>query len=268
MGDFNSIPTTLPMILIREHASLTDAWEQSHESLPRPPSITSVHDIPSPQQALREYGVTADSPLNSYSASKPLDSVARRCQGKRLDYVLFRHPNPRHSDRGHFHTLRATDAKVVLTSKIPGYDFSFSDHFGLEVTLQIGFGNDEHDVESGIPHPHPPAETRLSDTALVTTLQALIACYRTSRRRSHFQLIVFAACICVLLVVTVASAWLSRSWINSFFTFFTIAVSWLGTTMLYSGFIYGSCETNALTNVIEELELLRQQVSCTQSALR
>jgi len=80
------------MLLIREHASLTDAWEQSRESLPRPPSITSIHDIPSPQQALREYGVTADSPLNSYSASKPLDSVARRQISHTLT-DLFHHAN-------------------------------------------------------------------------------------------------------------------------------------------------------------------------------
>jgi len=266
MGDFNSAPTTLPMILIREHASLTDAWEQSRESLPRPPPITSIHDIPSPQQALREYGVTADSPLNSYSASKPLDSVARRHQGKRLDYVLFRHPSHPHSDRGHFHTLKATDSKIVLTSKIPGYDFSFSDHFGLDVTLQIGIRNHEHDVESGILPSTLHAETRLSDTALTTTLQALMACYRSSLRRSHLQLIVFIACICVLLMVTIASAWFPRSWINSIFILFTIALSWLGTTMLYSGFIYGSWEVNALTNVIEELELLKQQAG-TRGAL-
>jgi sphingomyelin phosphodiesterase 2 len=245
------------MTILREHACLTDAWAQSHDSLPRPASIIS------PQQALSDYGVTADSPLNSYSVGKPLHIATRRQQGKRLDYIFFRHSPKRQPDKGVQNILTATESKVVLTNNVPGYDFSLSDHFGIEATLtisQMEVGDTFHDVESGLLNSMVPStsESCLSSAALGSTLQALMARYRTSRSQSHFQLILFVACVCVLLVIIVSSAWLPRTWFNPIFLFFTVFVSWLGTTMLYSGFIFGNWEVNALTNVIEELEFLRQ----------
>jgi sphingomyelin phosphodiesterase 2 len=256
MGDFNSIPTTLPMTILRDHACLTDVWGQSHESSLHPRSI------PSPQQALTDYGVTADSPLNSYSAGKPLDAVARRQQGKRLDYILFRHPSRRQSDTTR-HILTTTESNIVMTRKVPGYDFSFSDHFGVEASLRISEedASDPHrDVESGtVSTTLPFSESCLSDIALNTTLQALTARYRTSRSQSHLQLITFMTCVGLLFAVIISSAWLPRAWINPIFILFTVFVSWLATTMFYSGFIFGNWEVNALTNVIEELELLKQR---------
>lgn len=257
MGDFNSIPTTLPMTILREHACLSDAWAQSHESAPHSPSI------PSPQQALTDYGVTADSPLNSYTAGKPLDNVARKQQGKRLDYILFRHPFRRQSDKTQ-HILTATESNVVMTRNVPGYGFSFSDHFGLEASLRISeddASDPSRDVESGVLNSTSLlfSDSCLSEVVLSTILQALMARYRTSRSHSHLQLIVFMTCVGILLGVIVSSAWLPRAWINPIFIFFTVFVSWLGTTMFYSGFIFGNWEVNALTNTIEELELLKQR---------
>ncbi|KAF8518627.1 inositol phosphophingolipids phospholipase C [Gautieria morchelliformis] len=266
LGDFNSVPTSLPMTILREHACLTDAWVQSHDSLPRPASVLS------PQQALSDYGVTADSPLNFYSAGKPLSIATRKQHGKRLDYIFFRHSLKRQSNKGAQSILTATESKVVLTGNVPGYNFSLSDHFGVEATLtisQMEVGDTFHDVESGLLNSMipPSSESCLSSAALGTTLQALVARYRTSRSQSHFQLIIFVACVCILLAVIVSSVWLPRAWINPIFLFFTVFVSWLGTTMLYSGFIFGHWEVNALTNVIEELEFLRQRGLGASSAV-
>ena len=249
------------MAILREHACLTDAWSQSHGSLPSPQTTLS------PQQALTNYGVTADSPLNSYSAGKPLDIVTRGQQGKRLDYILFRHPFKQQSDMEPRPTLTATQSNVVLTNKVPGYDFSFSDHFGVEATLRISNMNvsdASQDVETRVPNSVAPPlsespESCLSNVALNTMLQALMARYRTSRSESHFQLILFVVCVGILIVVIGFSAWLPRAWINPIFLLFTVFVTWLGTTMFYSGFIFGNWEVNALTNVIEELELLKER---------
>ncbi|KAF8497330.1 DNase I-like protein [Hysterangium stoloniferum] len=254
LGDYNNIPGTLPITLLREHACLTDAWEESH---PHPRSVSSIRDIPSPQQALRNYGVTADSPLNTYSAGKPLDAIARRHQGKRLDYIFFRHP-VRSRTIGSLYTLKSSESNVVMTDRIPGYDFSYSDHFGLEAIIQVVPADDGHDVEAGLASTMPHS-TCLSDTALAAALQALTAHYRISRSSSRFQLVVFFICIIVALGLIISSAFLPRSWINPIFVLFTVVVSWLGTTMLYSGFIYGNWEVNALTTAIEELELLKQR---------
>ena len=65
-------------------------------------------------------------------------------------------------------------------------------------------------------------------------------------------------CIAGLIALCIGSAWLPHSWIGPIFILVVILLSWLGTTMLYSGFIYGNWERRALMNVIEELELIRQ----------
>ncbi|KIJ54284.1 hypothetical protein M422DRAFT_221820 [Sphaerobolus stellatus SS14] len=248
MGDFNNVPHTLPMRLLREHAVLTDAWEQTH---PRQPPITSIREIPTPQRAIYDFGVTADSPLNTYSAGKPLDGVARKHQGKRLDYVFFRQPSQRTSNNRHL--LKATQTNVALTERVPGHSFSFSDHFGLEATLEISTSDSSQNSDD------TPRlfDSRMAHETLETTIQALIAHYRIARSAAKFQLLIFALSLCIAIGLIVSSAFLPQSWINPIFVLFTVVVTWLGTTMLYSGFIWGNWEARTLTNVIEELELLK-----------
>ncbi|KAI0828959.1 DNase I-like protein [Trametes gibbosa] len=262
-GDFNSVPISLPMSIIRDHAGLTDAWVATHPNTPDP-SLTSP---PSPQDAIRIHGITADSPLNSYSAGKALEPLARRFQGKRLDYVFFRQP----SKRG-VPILHPLDTRVVLTERVPGAPFSFSDHFGLEATFAIEppcDGDAASTTQPALPQsPRSPSYTTanpessapakdLSPEAITQTLSSLTARYRYAQSQGRTQLSIFAVCIALLLAIVVGSAWLPRAWINPIFMVATVALAWLATTMLYVGFVYGNWEVNALTNVIEELELYR-----------
>ncbi|KAJ6575384.1 Endonuclease/exonuclease/phosphatase [Mycena capillaripes] len=235
-GDFNSIPSTLPMALIREYTGLTDSWVSAH---PIHPNTSS----PSAMDAITQFGVTADSPLNSYSAGKPIGPYARKFLGKRLDYILYRQPiRPLTRPDDPLPVLKATECNVVLTEKVPGRPFSFSDHFALEATLEIQTGD------------------QLSADSLSTAMQALAACYRFSRQRARKELTIFALCIAVLVGLVVGSSWLPHAWINPIFILFTVFVAWLGTTMLYQGFLYGNWECNALMNVIEELEIYKNSL--------
>lgn len=236
-GDFNSTPPALSITILREQASLTDAWTV----------VNSTHStsstIPPPQEAISVYGITADSPLNTFTAGKSLDENARRYWGKRLDYVFYRQPK-RASPAPQ---LKCTECKVVFTEKIPGHDISYSDHFGFEATLSI---QEPADVT-----PVPDSLKELSEASIASIIQALAACYRFSRHRARRELLVFAGSIILLLGLIVGSSWLPRAWINPIFILVTIFFAWLATTMLYEGFIYGNWECNALMNVIEELEI-------------
>ncbi|KAI0778727.1 Endonuclease/exonuclease/phosphatase [Trametes elegans] len=261
-GDFNSVPTSLPMSIIRDHAALSDAWVDTHPNTPDP----SPANPPSPQDAVRVHGVTADSPLNSYSAGKPLEPLARKFQGKRLDYFFYRQP-ARADARAP--RLRPLDTRVVFTERVPGRDYSFSDHFGLEATFAVdlppgtgaGAGQPQPaPVLSSAGSPNPQVATGGGDVsaeALTRALLSLTARYRYAQAQGRNQLTLFAVCIALLLGVIVGSAWFPRSWINPIFMVVTIALAWLATTMLYIGFVYGNWEVNALTNIIEELELYR-----------
>lgn len=265
-GDFNSVPATLPMSIIRDHANLTDAWVATHPNTPDP----SPSYPPSPSDAIRIHGVTADSPLNSYSAGKPLEPLARKFQGKRLDYVFYRQPSRYPAANARPPVLRAVDTRVVMTDPVPGYTFSFSDHFGLEATFEIEAspGEDASDPEntqfpasvfntssSGAPQ-SSLAPLDVSAESISQTLASLTARYRFAQSQGSFQLAVFLVCIIVLVGIVVASAWFPF-WFNPIAFVITITLGWLGTTMLYIGFVYGNWEERALMNIIEELEIYR-----------
>ncbi|KZT42608.1 hypothetical protein SISSUDRAFT_979826 [Sistotremastrum suecicum HHB10207 ss-3] len=247
LGDFNSIPSSLPMQLISSYASLVDSWEASNAA-----GSLNSSSTPSPLQAIRDFGITADSPLNTYSAGKTLDAQARRYQGKRLDYIFFREPVVL-KNQSRFECREST---VVFRDKVPGSNHSFSDHFGLRAVLALRTESQSAQAEQSS-GPRQAIPLALDARIIDSTLQTMIACYRASRSRSRLHLAIFLACIFILVPLVVGSAWLPKSWINPIFLLFTVFVSWLGTTMLYSGFIFGHWEANALTSVIEEMELLR-----------
>ncbi|KIK30148.1 hypothetical protein PISMIDRAFT_644531, partial [Pisolithus microcarpus 441] len=116
MGDFNSIPNSLPMHVILGHAGLFDAWTVCNNHV-SPPS-----EVISPVDGVVKYGITADSPLNSYRGPNPsLDPLVRQCHGKRLDYILFRQPS-HPSDNTCIPKLECQDSKVIFTTLIPGND--------------------------------------------------------------------------------------------------------------------------------------------------
>ncbi|KAJ3988451.1 Endonuclease/exonuclease/phosphatase [Lentinula detonsa] len=252
-GDFNSIPTTLPMTVIREHADLKDSWLVTHPFSNTPSDVT-----PSPQEAIDDFGVTADSPINSYSAGKGLDATARRFCGKRLDYIFYRQP---HSyNPAELPVLHCKESRVMFTHEVPGTPFSYSDHFGLKSVLQIqtpGALPSSSDASS------EPSE--ISQACITKMTQALSSCYRFSKYRAQKELALFVLCLMLLITIAVASTWFPYPWLNPIFIVFAVFLTWLGTTMLYEGYVYGQWECNALMNVVEELEVYAQGLELQSS---
>lgn len=239
LGDFNATPTDLPITIIREHASLTDSWV-----VVNPQSATTT--VTDPLQAVQQLGNTADSPLNTWSASKPW---TRGTLGKRLDYVFYRQPN---RPGQQIPILRATQAKVIFTDHVPGQTYSYSDHFGLEATLEISPPTTDATPQ------HPAGQGGLSDANATAVIQSLIEYYRVVGNRSRNELIIVGVLLLVLLGVAIGTAWLPHAWINPIFIVFTIIVSWFATTMFYEGFIFGNWEQRALMNVIEDVEVYKK----------
>jgi len=236
MGDLNSIPGTLPMTIILEHTATTDAWLVTHSSV-------DVNSVSTAEQAVDALGITADSPINTWSAQKSYIEGF----GKRLDYCLYRQPVRRGENPP---ILAAVETKVVFTERVPGLNTSYSDHFGLEATLEIRQPTNSD----------RPTESDLSSATIATTIQALTDRLRMAKDRSRKEMIIFYLGLVLLLGVAVGTAWLPHSWINPIFIVFTIFIAWLTTTMLYEGFLFGNWEQRALLNVIEELEVHRNGV--------
>ena len=85
--------------------------------------------------------------------------------------------------------------------------------------------------------------------------------------QARTQLLVFGGALAALVLLLAVSPWVPF-WLGPAFTLLVIALAWLATTMLYVGFIYGRWEVNALMNVIEELELYRDNLAEQQDGVR
>lgn len=238
------------MVIIRDFAGLTDTWSICYPGI----DASSITD---PLEAVEKLGITADSPLNTWTAAK---GYARGTLGKRLDYVWYRQPN---RPGQVIPNLRAIQSKVMFRDHLPGTNFSFSDHFGLEATLEIVAHTT--DGQSQIPPTTSPAQSELSNATIATAIQTLTENFRTSKVRSKKELITCGLSVLVLVGEAVGVAWLPHSWINPIFIVFTIFMTWLATTFLYEGFIFGNWERNALTNIIEDMEHYRSGLEILQA---
>lgn len=215
---------------------MQDAWLSAHPELSALP-----HHVASPIVALHQLGVTCDSPLNIFTEGKPLGGYAKRFYGKRLDYIFYRNVDTSKP------SLKCISSEIRFHEKDPSCGLSLSDHFAVDATFTIGL--------QAWPSPFTSGNTVLP--VVEETLGALIHNYRTSRQKSHTYMLIFSGCLLILFGITIGSAWLPKSWINPIFLLIAIALAWLATTLLYVGFVYGRWEINSLTNVIEELELLK-----------
>jgi len=160
----------------------------------------------------------------------------------------------------------------VFTEHVPGRSYSFSDHFGLEATFTIhlpegqpGSIDNPPDIEVPAPAPNTITENRLlgakfdpsqqvaavpnlqpnpppglSGAFITTLIQALTTSYRLSCSSSRVNLVVSFICLVVIVGLIVSSVWLPHSWITPIFHFTTTVLTWLASTMLYVGFIYGN----------------------------
>lgn len=261
MGDFNSIPDSLAMSVILHHAGLHDAWAVTHSNTPPPCAQIT------PGDGIIKYGVTADSPLNTFCGVS-LNSTVRKYQGKRLDYILFRQPSASSHHTASL-VLECRDSKVILTDSIPGGTCSFSDHFGVEASFAITaptgadiFGPDASEAFKSTTSVWAEG---MSMPTLSLTIGALQTSYRISQQRSTRELTTFVICIVILLGIIVGSAWITIPWVNPIAIFMTILIAWLATTSLYEGLIFGNWERRALHNTVEELDLHKQALSIGDS---
>ena len=252
-GDFNSVPSTLPMTVVLEHAGLDDAWASLH---PPPESNQADGSHVDPADAISLYGFTYGSPLDSYSA---IERHPPAPQGKRLDYILFRNPapppptSPSPSPAAPPQLVPA-EARVVLTDPVPGHTFSYSDHFGVEVTFRIEHAEPKKTAAVAAPLEHP----HLSREHALTVHHALQTHLGNATARARRELRVSTTCAFFLVCMLIGTAWSPQGALTPLFVFLGAGLTWLGTTMFYVGWLYGRWEAHALLNTIGEVELYAQ----------
>lgn len=219
-GDLNSEPFTKIMHLLISHGQLHDTWAVLN---PRSDRASG------PAEAIRLNGITCDSPVNSYSAGKDIRGQALLDYGKRLDYILFRpaSPAPALMIGSERLTLVPQDCRVALSDKIPGRNFSFSDHFGVQATFR--FSPPSSDIEARQAHPQLPTIASLSADTFAHVIQNLQGHIRQSRNESESYLTVFAACVIIgCLLLPVGASFQPLQYLNWLFVLAGVACGALG----------------------------------------
>lgn len=267
MGDFNSQPYSVPVALLKNYAGLRDAFQEVHPGCDEPaPAGLSA------ENALTTLGMTCDSPLNSWSAGKPIPASVLAQGGKRLDYVFYGAPEGRAP-------LRCTRADVTLTDRIDG-GLSYSDHFGLAVTFAAGGaggagaggeGGDEHAGQHNAQREtHPLAHVPYSDddvpadvgghggSAAAQSVRKALAVmreyYPEATRRAKAFVEVTVACVLLEIALAVGSAWQPKSWIQPIFTVAAFVLGIAGATALYVGWLWGRWEKGLLDECVAQME--------------
>lgn len=239
MGDFNSQPWSVPIALLLTQGQLQDSFLDN-------PSTSS-------------HGATCDSPLNTYSAGKPIPQEVLSRGGKRLDYIFYRQPT-----HGASKSLRCSHPEIMLTEKVPGHPFSYSDHFGLCSTFLVEDippqrSSTDSNKASSLSPLLPRSTGRHDNASKTESIRDALAVIRSyaelSRRTAKIHLRLFFASIVLLVGLTVGSAFQPKSYLQPIFTLVGGALGAGGATMLYTGFIWGRWEAGLLSEVTDEMEL-------------
>jgi len=270
-GDLNSVPSSLPITLLQSYGQLRDSWIASHpQGLP-----TLSTDETSYRTAIQEEGITCDSLINTFTASKNAANRGAKGYGKRLDYILYRPAARRISRRdrlGRCQTEWVDDqnmicdhCQVVLTDPIPGFGYSYSDHFGVEACFTVypsqstKLEADDDENEEGRRHEQSSmkktvAAPKLTTEQLTHCMSALMVKYRSSERSTQVQLSLFVVCLVLVPGVAVAASFQPLKYLNWIFTLLSVLIGGFGITMLYSGFLAGAWERSAIQEVADQVD--------------
>ena len=239
LGDFNCQPGSLAHSLITTHGLVSDSWLAVHSNSP-PNSADSDVTTLSDSDRIRLLGVTCDSKLNTwraYDLAKDMDDPS----AKRLDYVFV------NEDR-----VTVRDCAVVFTEPIAHLGCSYSDHFGINVKLEL-----QNQIKNG------SQATMLDETTLSRTIFDtidLISDRYIAReiRHSRYRNIHFIASVVVFIGLLVGQWWVTPIYGHFIILFCGVLVMVTGTINGLIGFIFGRWEIRALREFVSEVRLARK----------
>lgn len=119
-GDFNTDPSSLPYRILRNVATLQDAWECNYDK--------------NAEYGTNLRGCTNEVPSNSFcsmpSPSISLDSdLIADSNGHRIDYIMY--------SAGPDVAVTVQSSSLPLPSRVPGENYSFSDHEAVDACIKL-----------------------------------------------------------------------------------------------------------------------------------
>jgi sphingomyelin phosphodiesterase 2 len=271
-GDFNSIPTSNCYQILSHHGFMTDSWLELHEqSIKENQERLERREI-TPKECIQLFGITCDSPVNTWTKHLFKQEAYVREVGDRLDYIYYRR-TPQ---------ITCQQSNVVMDDYIPNTEINFSDHYGVHSIFTINSSQASSSEEEGQFAPIAsqvarPDVTKLSTSTLCTCIDILQKDQQQAKATSNglltfsvFSLmVVLAAFIAQIVLPTVyydnqQSMILSSALCGFFMIIFTL----LAMITLVVGFVFGRMEQRTLSQYLIDfqvyLETLQSRVTRTE----
>lgn len=146
--------------------------------------------------------------------------------------------------------MEAEDCSVTATEILPRTGVSMSDHFGVETLFRF------KPCPSATEGEDEPVPARPNTREAVTLALAAITLYAPrSAASAKAQLSLFGLSLLAIPILSVASVWQPKPWLNWIFVLLGIGTGVGGATMLYTGFVGGRWERSAIKNVLADMSV-------------
>jgi sphingomyelin phosphodiesterase 2 len=204
---------------------VTDSWLAvwHPDSPPWPYTFPLESPYLSASDRIRTLGVTSNSNLNTWRAKRS------DTEGIRLDYVFV------NEDRA-----AVNDCTVVFIEQVTSHRCSYSDHFGINVKLQL-LNHAKDDGETNVAG-EQVLTSDMFDTAEAVTARYIVRELRfSSRRIKHFL-----ASLVALVALLIGQWWIEANYGHFLITFGAVVVMVTGVISGIIGFMFGRWEIGAL----------------------
>ncbi|KAG0762974.1 hypothetical protein G6F62_002354 [Rhizopus arrhizus] len=168
-GDFNSIPTSFCYQILKDHGFMTDSWLEMHQDNIKN-TLTQFEQYElNASECIQGFGITCDSPHNSWTKRILKQHPFAKDIGDRLDYIFYRRTNE----------LCCIKSKVIMEEYIPHTQWSYSDHFAVHSLFALNNPPKEVITPTAIELNRPDL-THLQES----TLQGIIALIQSDLTKS------------------------------------------------------------------------------------
>ena len=250
-GDFNSIPTSNCYQILKRHGFMTDSWLEIHEQSLLDSQEKLENNELTPLECIQLFGITCDSPVNTWTKHFLKQEAYERAIGDRLDYIHYRR-TPQ---------LVCQSSKVVMEDYIPGTEWNYSDHYGVHSVFSI------HDTHTTGEEPTAsqlarPDFTHLLPTTLFNMITILERDLVQAKKTAHGHVRFFGLTVLMVLAAYAIQVALpvvypesSALYATVLCGFVMIIFSVLATISLIVGFVFGRMEQRSLAYYLNEFKL-------------
>lgn len=263
-GDFNSIPSSNCYQILKNHGFMTDSWLEINEQNMKEHLGPLERKELSPKECIQIFGITCDSPVNTWTKHLFKQESYEREVGDRLDYIHYRR-TPQ---------ITCQQSKVVMDEHIPDTEWNYSDHYGVHSIFTI-VGQANRAIGEFAPVASQlarPEYTSLSTSTLYNIMDVLQLDLQRGKKTANGYMALFGCSVFAVIAAFVAQIVLpivysenEQSILVSTVVcgFVMIAFTALALISLMAGFVFGGTEQRSLTQYLSDfqayVEVLHQQ---------